>query len=370
MLSTIIDPFFSSLILLLALVLALMALGGYLAFMRKPPFANEKANIAYRTTVFVLLFAFLVAMRVGCATRYGYSNETPAMCVTGGTLCLLDKKENCDADGAMCTDEFRLHLVDPATGARVHREYVGSKVKLVASGDGLVLFERGGAFPVYDVARKKIARVIDADYLAKKYDGLRGGVAAISSYSGPNTHESDAWLKIEAKDGSVFHLDAFTGTLVGHRPPAVSGNGCYIDKSHTCLDLPGGRVNLALQSSGRSYKIKELRMPAADGRTTAAPDGRTYLEGEFVTRLPGGSGVLIRSYETTDHENFILTAVGPDLGVKWALEQKKIGGYDWFSRKPRLQSAIAVGGRIVFNSGGIIFCADAATGKILWKSRI
>jgi hypothetical protein len=317
---------------------------------------------ALRWIIVPLLFAPVVLIWAPMMSgSYGYADEPKEMYVCNGLFCFLDHYET-GGEGPS-EDIYRLYVADVRTGEKKFRKYTGTFSGLDRKMDGMLLYHDHDNFFVYDPAQDKSMKSYDPLSLPNTYPELRSGVERMDI----SPHQSV--IRIEGKNGKKYYLEAFSGKLQDSDFAEVPDtSAAYVpddDDDIYTLDKRGNRENvLSLDRAKGSDKLMELRV----GEVEEKVKGLEFLDGDFIYYFRKERIAIIRSYETTDHTNFVLTAVSANGEKKWQIVQKDLDGEDYMSSNA-YGCCTNYGNNLIFNSGYWYYSIDLNTAKVNWKKR-
>lgn len=297
---------------------------------------------------------------------YGLVTSISSMKAVNGKICILDNKPYFITRryvAGLPLFQNRILLIDPQNGKRICRVFAGYDVKWLKNSTSLLLFDSRGKFGVFDADTKKIARVIDPDYLIDKFSQFSCGVEEIEYIKD--------FVIVHLKDGHTAYYDPFTDVVVG-KPDENHYKyeqwSCYGKKISFIKD---GRENeiYCLKPAKAGEKI-ELLKTMANEKGKQLVSSCSFIDGSCNSIFPEDNIILVTSYENTDCERCMITALDLDLKTLWTIDYKTLAPKDFFSSKQLSISEMALfNGKLFFGISGMVYCVDKMTGKIEWKRR-
>lgn len=297
---------------------------------------------------------------------YGLVTSISSLKELNGKICIIDSKPYFSPKKYYMNlplNQNRLLLIDPQNGKCICRVFAGYDVLWLKNSASLLLFDSRGKFKVFDAEQKKIIRVIDSDYLMKKFPLFSCGVEK-------NEYIKD-FIIVHLKDGHTAYYDPFADTIVDKPDDSFYKYeqwSCYGQKISFIKDGREREV-YRLQPKKVGEKIEFLKtMVNEKGKQRIS--SCSFIDGNCNSIFPEDNIILVTSYETTDRERCRITALDLDLKTLWTLDYKTLSPKDFFSGKQvSVSESVIIKNRIFFGVNGMVFGVDKKTGKIEWKTR-
>jgi hypothetical protein len=355
--TSILDSIFYHSLYVFAVDAALLIAGIGLGTLR--PFRNNAINLAYRCFCYSLFAQWIIAA-LFLSPRFGYADSFVKGFIDGRKLFLLEETISSSPGEGGQDRYYRLYAVDVDSGERLYRAYLGDDAELIAMSDGKLVYRITQDYVVMDAKTLGISRTYRRDALPSEYPQLMPGVSG-ASYRVP-------FLELDSKNGRRYYLEPASGRLFSARPERGEGPPAgYSVERHEVIHVDpftGKRDRVLWFEAAEQGRMERI---AAAGQVKAPPS-MELIAPKFLEMYPGEHILLVLSYETTDQDSFILSAVDCARGsVLWRLKQSDIDDGDHVENHAALTISIRQGQDYIFNSGGLLLRVNAKSGNILWK---
>ncbi|MEO6304985.1 MAG: hypothetical protein ABIP51_17620 [Bacteroidia bacterium] len=365
----ILDGIFSSWLLALIPIIIFFAIIMTLV-LATSSFKNEKLNSSYKIILVLSLpVTLMTVMQLNESWGYGYAdgfedavaNKDWICFVTEGSFKMHRKNSGTHIDQ-------RLNVLDVKTGIRLHRDVIGYFNNIIKlKGDTLFYKSGGDCYHLYNVrAGKEIA---DLSYYAlpEMFKEFSSGVEECTY------DESEKWIKIITKAGLTYYLELFSMKFKTEEPDGTKKHPDNKERRVTSRDLEiDERKHFKLENKkeGPLYQlIDEKENVIADNLLDASLMGNS----QKLKR------VIIRSYETTDKINFILSCFSYEGKLLWQVKQDSFNADDYFTKSNKtgryaytstMDIHKMTGESFIFTIQGFVFSVDMNSGNLNWKARL
>jgi len=352
------DRIASSTLISMSLYLVLI-LGGILIGLFLNPFKKTKLRIAY---MFVIIGFTLIPMFL--TSHKGLVDNVLAFKIIQNKICLVDFNYYASDNGDYSVS--RINVVDTKTGEKLNRTYLGENIIWLDNQNNLILFQDYDRYVVYDIQKMEIVREIDFDYLTENFPELSIGIESITA--------NKNCFNILAKNGKSYIYDAYANkTNVPCKASETEKNNInYYYTDILSYYENGTEIQLfKFEAKNPNDLLKYIKTIPNSENQTVLTSKESFIEGTFLKVFFDKKLFLLKSYETTDKTNFIITALNFDLETIWKLDYSTLNPKDFYSENYKLFDEIYENdNNIYFAIGGFVYCVETETGKIVWKNRL
>ena len=365
--NTFLDGYFSSPWISFGGPLILMIL--YYVFRKRIRKGKEQTFGEY---VLISAIMFVLWMTAGVVNPlwwgYGDPEAVRELRFTETNLLVVDHIRTMGSESDEGTPCSRVHIVDPKSGRKILRFTLGEEADIAGiHGDTLTVVKYSEAIS-YSLADGHVYAVYSAETLPSLFSELESGVNHIM------WGDSYRLMEITANNGKQYNLDLTKGHFYaasGNREPekkhAPTGR-LYVDESQIKRDdQRWGTPVLELKGeNGNQYE--EFITGAND---SILNHSRAFLSGEFVA-ITADTNVIVLSYESLEHKSFLLTCLTLDgTKVLWEIHQSQYNAEFEFSDYVKPQTGFSQKlNQLTFWIEGTVYCVEADSGKLLWKTEL
>lgn len=268
-------------------------------------------------------------------------------------------------DGTPCS---RVHVIDPKTGEKKLRFTLGEDADLVGvHGDTLVVARYSDAIG-YSISDGHQYVTYSTETLPGLFPELSTGISNMM------WGDQDRIMELTVNNGKQYNLYLTTGKLY----PANDGG---TDTAHY---RPTGKLYIDDRVIKRDDEQWGTTVVEIDGKNgnqyemflqnsndSVLNDKLAFLDAHPIALCPDSS-IIILSYETLEHKQFLLTSVSLDgQKVNWTIHQSQYNAKYAYNDYEKPQAGYsAKDNTLCFAVGTTAYCVDAATGKLLWQTTL
>ncbi len=295
----------------------------------------------------------------------GYVHHITHLSVCKNKLIFFDNRKRSTARYSTLgmLDLNRLYIVDMENGKRLYRGYLGIGMEWRKDKDNLMLLSNSKTYNVFDIDKTEIVRKIDKEYFIKNFIQCSAGIDNISYIKD--------FIIIKSKDGLIYYYEPFSDKIVAEPDPShylYKKYSCYYDK---IIYIENGSEKEIFKFKSLIYGEKRTHLFRIDDAVEKKVySDESFIEGSCIGFSPDNNLILILSYENTDKEKYIFTALNMNLITQWKINHETLAPDDFFSdKKPLVTDAVLNNNNIYIGIGGFVYCIETASGKIKWKQR-
>jgi hypothetical protein len=358
-LNSVFDPIFSS--FTLGVIFYIVVIFGFVISAFFKPFSRNSLNTLYRVLCFSAPVVILIAAQYG---YFGYSHTIRRAETYDSKLWFIDYSVR--SDESSDEDVLRLTIVDQKSGKKLLRKYLGySGDILFFQGKKLILQVNHGCF-VMNTETFDFEKKYTNEFLQKNFPECAAGVGATEIRESIQDNVKKFVLKISLKDGTTKYLDPLSGAFVNFTQSGeISQEFTIASKQELYQNAGNNRGNRILYFIPRESQSSRAKLVFPND--TSDYD---FLEPELLAFFPETKTAFVKSYITTEHTDFILTAVDLSGQIVWKINSQSPEFDVAFSQRKDLDFVKLIDNELIINSGGLILFLDPASGKILRKVRI
>ncbi len=302
---------------------------------------------------------------------YGSPVGISEVCYVDGKLYVVDYLRTFGGKTSKGTSYYRIHVIDPATGAKQRRfEICAGATFLGVYGDTIAVSHYSKDVTYYSASTGNIIHRYSKTTLAKSFPEFSSGV------------ENFRWdgdgctINVTTLDGNSWVLYPITkivrpdtGDVASpvYQPTGrfyIDGNGIKIDNTNdkygsdylSIESKDGNSHKRYIYDSNDSIRLKEI----------------CFLDGYPVAVSEKDSCFVIMHYETTKNQRFILTGISFDgKNKRWQIKQSDLNpNYNFRYTKDIKIDFDQPNGRIFFAIRKEIFAVSMKDGKLLWRLKL
>lgn len=323
----------------------------------------------------VMGYAFVVVMTAGMANPLWWGYGTPEAVreirYADEKLLVIDHIRTMGSETDEGTPCSRVHVIDPATGEKLLRFTLGEEADLISlHGDTLVVQQYNDA-TAYSLTDGRRLVTYSTETLPDLFPELASGVNNLTWSYGCSR------LDITANNGAMYELDLTTGwfyeaTVENQEREMEVTEKLYCDGDEIRFDDVENGYYAPTRYSLGGVNGNQYTLYFKDNRDSVLTKQVSFLDGEFVGVNNKDSTCFILSYETLEHQQFVLTCLALDgKEVVWQIHQSQYNGeYDFNDYcKPHTGYNESTN-QLTFWIEHDVYCVDAATGKLLWQTSL
>ena len=325
-------------------------------YMQKPRFEKmpRKRMIMIFACISVAALWFIILFG-----SYGHAYSPKETVISGHTLCFMDVQTN--RYRGTTSKSIRMYIVDLNTGKKQFRNNIGSEGDILAVQEGLIFYDDYDSYYVLDLATNKILKTYSWETLQENYPQTAPGISKIVF--------KNMLMNVLSKNGNRFYIDPFSGKIAD----AVFSVSSDTPDNKYWKDVTSIRITSKSTGAEKSMRFKTKGNSEASQLTTISDDdqekdqeGKTFLYPEFIAGFGDAEVAVIKSYETTEKTNFILTGVSSvSMKQLWQIKQSQLGSGD-----NDLEGCNEYNGNFIFNLGQLYYSINATTGVVNWETRL
>ncbi len=282
--------------------------------------------------------------------------------VIGNKICMFTSVTNGIANKQTTSVNLKnyIYIVDADNGKLLHQSFIGNNITYISNRDSLMLCKENNGYILYDIEKTSILKNYNIEYFEKQYNQNNIGVESIKN-------QKDI-LVVVMKDGKSFYFCPFLEKIISKPDPNYFK---YISYSF--------HINaIEYTENGRSkdlYKFKRIdnndlksflyKVNYNNAENTLISNVG-FIEGVCIGYFPEDNLIFMKSFENTDRQKIIITALDMELKKKWELLQNQI------EREQNTQYEIILDCEkfktsyfFVFNNSLVKINNE---GKVLWKN--
>ncbi|HWY36826.1 MAG TPA: hypothetical protein VNX68_19425 [Nitrosopumilaceae archaeon] len=276
-----------------------------------------------------------------------------------------------DGGGGNSIIHYRIHVLNPETGEENIRFYAGTNAKLLDEQNNILLYKNDrDNFHLFDLTKNSPAQSYTKESLSAQFPELSSGIDKIQ-YENDDQPYSGSILSITSKTGKNYFFNPFSSKLT---------DSVSIQKKDQLNSDPPDKYEIKLRNS--ENKVIEInlvnspnssvlwRLEAINNEQKQKDnESKEFINACFIAAYPDLGIILIKSFETTDENNFLITAISPDMKKLWQISQKQMEESDYDS-KHKNTASITFKSNLILNAYHFYFSLNAQTGKVNWKKSI
>lgn len=368
--NALLDGFFSSYWFSMALPLALIPV--YYIF--RPKIMKGKDG-TFGEVCIVMGYAFVVMMTAGMANPLWWGFGTPEAVreirYVDEKLLVIDHIRTMGSETDEGTPCSRVHVIDPETGEKQLRFTLGEEADLVGvHGDTLVVVKYNEA-TAYSLTDGHEYATYSQETLPDLFPELSSGIANIMWGGGSSI------MEITANNGEMYELDLTTGwfyeaTVENQEREMEVTEKLYCDDEEIKLDDVENGYYSPTKYSLDGIDGNQYALYFQDSHDSILNKQVSFLDGEFIGVNNKDSTCIILSYETLEHQEFILTCLSLDgKEVVWEIHQAQYNSEYNFTDYWKPHTGYNENtNQLTFWIEGDVYCVDAATGELLWQTTL
>ena len=265
----------------------------------------------------ILLFCVILIFalsNVGC--NKSLNESIAGFEIIGNKVCLISNSKKIYQNSTYY--RCNIYIIDAENGSLLHNSFLGENITLVSHRDALVLFKEKSGFILFDIEKASIVKKYDIAYFEKFYNQNNIGINSIDI-------QKDI-LVVVMKDGTSFNFCPFLEKII---PKPDADYFRYINYTF--------HINaIEYTENGRSkelYKFKRidnndlkrfLYKVNYNNEENTLVSNVGFIEGECIGYFPEDNLIFMKSFENTDRQKIIITALDMDLKKKWEIVQNQI----------------------------------------------
>jgi len=333
----------------------------------------KKFKVKHKFRVYFLSWIFPVIIFVmSFFGNFGLIEKVKIFDIVDSKLAVIDYKSNESVS-------YRLNIINPSDGKRYFRSRIKYQ-QYIQSVENRVIYMDYKNIYIHDIDKNMIIRKVDMNYLKNKFDILKIGINSISLTQDNDFKKTTIPVTIDAKNGKRYYYFPATNYLSLEIGENITHQDLWYTRGTDLIYYSKNQKrNYFLQLKGEqdSYKVKRLYY-GSDIKNNEMQFMRNnlkdsfdikdeFLDGEFIQVYDENNIVIILSYETTDNDNFTLTALDYlDMKIVWRIHQKDLKINEWYGKKYKFDKFIAWNKNIIFNFGPHFYSIDITNGNINW----
>jgi hypothetical protein len=195
---------------------------------------------------------------------------------------------------------YRTHFTQPPLFYRTHLE---QHPELFSIQGEKLLMRKGTEFLIYDIQSRKEAVSYSYMSLMNNYNEFSGGVDKVIY------DRTASALIVQVKHGRKYYIEPYSGRIQTGSA-GISSHSRYGIYSMNSVIKKNNSTLIYFYNSKNSTGLKVLKHADAANKNSGIHE---FLEPDFLFMHPEAEIFIIRSYERTDKENFILTAFNMNI---------------------------------------------------------
>jgi len=355
--TSILDFYYSNSILILVSVLGIVGIFLFVFFKS----SKSKSIFTVHRILIGIVLILLFFLLIGNCGRYGYVKTIKKITQSDGVIAVLDERE-VNEDNV-----FRIQAIDAKNGKRLSRYYLGEYCELYLQREYNVFIKKRNSFYLMDILNGKIVRSFEPKEIAKKYPLITYGVESVLYDA--NSEEKNRLLEIRAKDGKIYYIEPFSGTLYNIKHSFGNNKSIFVyydyikkkDKNKSYED-----IIFSLENKPETHKVKIFR-PYDKKINIGFPE---FIEPIFLQVYPQEERIVILSYETTDKKDFIVSGYDFNCDFVWNIKQKDEILKDKRLKNTSFNTSAIQDQNLIFNSSGILYSVNVITGVVNWNVKL
>lgn len=276
---------------------------------------------------------------------YGYVEQTKQIYLADNILVGIDYLIFGGNDGGLGTESYRIHGINLDNGTKIYRRLVGEKFQFQGLNKGIIWVMQDKNLIGYNLITANPQIIINAQILEQKFPIFSQGIANFE------LNQEDFTLLVKTKDGFEYFLQPLTMTIVDKSPSPVQVVSTYPDLQDFALN------NQIRKQLTRFDQIINQNL--------------FFIEGEIINIDSFSQKLIVKSYETTDKKDFILSVLSFEGKLLWQLRRNNLIPKDFFYQgNEDLTQAVFYANNLILAIGGTIVSVNAEDGKIYWQTRL
>ncbi len=323
-------------------------------YMQKPRFEKLRYKRMIMIFACILVAALWFILLFG---NYGHAYSPKETVISGNTLCFMDVHTS--HYRGTTSKNIRMYIVDLNTGKKQFRNNIGSEGNILAVQEGLIFYDDYESYYVLDLATNKILKTYSWETLQADYPQTAPGISKIVF--------ENMLMNVLSKNGNRFYIDPFSGKIADTVFSVSSDWPGEYWKNVTWVIITSDSSNVEKSikfSAKEKSEASQLTLISGDDQEKDQ-EGKVFLYPEFIAAFGDAEVAVIKSYETTEKANFILTGISYiKMKRLWQIKQSQL------ESGKELEGCKKYNGNFIFNLGPVYYSINATTGVVNWETRL